>query len=95
LSDNIQSVVRQEVLDPRRSRGKLFGKPRIFNDLLSSQPLCFNLFAELRFDLALASRVVLGLTQGRFREVTEISFEHSPSRSDPLLGGSLGLRRLP
>ena len=45
MTEHVHRVVRQEVLDPRRSKGKLFAKPRIFNDLLSSQPLCFNLFA--------------------------------------------------
>jgi len=83
LTDNIRSVVEWEVLDPRRSRGKLFGKPRIFNDLLSSQPLCFNLFGELCFDLPSASRLVSELTEGRFREVKELKFEYSPGCGDP------------
>jgi len=83
LTENIRAVVRDEVLDPLRDRGKLFGGSRIFNNLLSSQPLCFNLFAELRFDLGSASRLVAEMTRGRFCEVTAIAFEHSPSRSDP------------
>ena len=53
LSDTIKCVVGDEVMDPVKSKGKLYGKPRIFNDLLSSQPLCFNLFAELQRDLPL------------------------------------------
>ena len=57
LTDTIRDVVRREVLDPERSAGKLYGRPRIFNDLLSSQPLCFNLFGELQQDLDLATRV--------------------------------------
>jgi hypothetical protein len=80
LTDTIRDVVRAEVLDPQRSRGKLFSRPRIFNDLLSSQPLCFNLFAELQQDLPLATSVFQTLTAGRVREVTAISFEHSPGR---------------
>ena len=47
LTPKIRQVVRHEVLGPARSRGKVYGKPRIFNHLLSSQPLCFNLFADL------------------------------------------------
>ncbi len=78
-----REVVRSEVCDPKLSKGKLYGKPRIFNDLLSSQPLCFNLFAGLRLDLALASRLVRGLTAGRFCEVQAIGFEYSPGRRDP------------
>lgn len=83
LTDRIREVVRCEVCDPTASRGKLFAKPRIFNDLLSSQPLCFNLFAELRLDLSSASHLVSEFTGGRFREVRSISFEHSPGRGDP------------
>jgi hypothetical protein len=58
LTENIRDVVRSEVLDPVKSKGKLYGKPRIFNDLLSSQPLCFNLFGELSQDLQLATSIM-------------------------------------
>ena len=56
ISDVTKDVVCTEVSTPK-ANGKLFSKPRIFNDLLSSQPLCFNLFAELQKDLSLASKV--------------------------------------
>lgn len=82
LTGNIRQVVRQEVLDPIRSEGKLYGRPRIFDDLLSSQPLCFNLFGELRYKLPLASIVFEDLTAGRVRQVTYIEFEYSPGRGD-------------
>ncbi len=87
MTERTRAVVRQEVCDPLRSAGKLYGKPRIFNDLLSSQPLCFNLFAELRFDLRLASAVIADLTGGRFTKVRTIQFEHSPGRGDPRYTG--------
>jgi len=82
LTEPVRDVVRAEVCDPVASAGKLYGKPRIFNDLLSSQPLCFNLFGELTYDFHLASAVVSNLSDGRFTEVTSIAFEHSPGRSD-------------
>lgn len=82
LTDTIRAVVRHEVIDSSRSAGKLYARPRIFNDLLSSQPLCFNLFAELQQDLDLASAVFRKLTAGRSAEVTDIDFEHSPGRGD-------------
>ena len=82
ITDRVRHVVESEVCDPARSAGKLFAKPRIFNDLLSSQPLCFNLFGELTADLDLASKAVRRLTDGRFAEVTSIDFEHSPGRAD-------------
>lgn len=83
LTEEIRGVVRAEVLDPARSAGKLYGKPRIFNDLLSSQPLCFNLFGPLQRDLGLASQLVAALTGGRFTAVRAVDFERSPGRGDP------------
>ena len=83
LTEVIRDVVNKEVRDEKASAGKLFGKPRIFNDLLSSQPLCFNLFGELTCDLSLASAVVNSMTDGRFTAVTKIDFEWSPGRRDP------------
>ena len=82
LTEAIRDVVRCEVLDPQQSKGKLYGQPRIFNDLLSSQPLCFNLFGELQQDLELASRVFQRMTAGRVNTVTAIGFEVSPGRGD-------------
>jgi hypothetical protein len=82
LTDGIREVVRSEVLGARRGDGKLFGEPRIFDDLLSSQPLCFNLFGELKRDLALASRAMHRLLPDRIKNVQRIEFEHSPGRRD-------------
>ena len=83
LTENIRGVIRSEVLDPAKSRGKLYSKPRIFNDLLSSQPMCFNLFGELQKNLPLASAVFRQLSNGRLDSVTAIEFEWSPGKSDP------------
>ena len=83
LTDPVREVVRAEVIEVDDGEGKLYGKPRIFNDLLSSQPLCFNLFGELTCDLSLASAVMNSMTGGRFTEVTKIDFEWSPGRRDP------------
>lgn len=87
LTDTIRDTVRTEVLDPVRSQGKLFARPRIFDDLLSSQPMCFNLFAELKANLSLATAVFRDITVGRVCEVTAIEFEHSPGRGDPRYTG--------
>lgn len=87
LNDAIRNVVLREVLEPTRRADKLYGEPRIFNDLLSSQPMVFNLFGELRLGLALAGRVFSALTNGRVQRVTAIEFEHSPGRGDPRYTG--------
>tara|TARA_B100000745_G_scaffold283496_1_gene217585 strand:+ start:90 stop:854 length:765 start_codon:yes stop_codon:yes gene_type:complete len=87
LTENIRDVVRSEVLDPVKSKGKLYGKPRIFNDLLSSQPLCFNLFGELSQDLQLVTSIMQNLTAGKVETVTRIEFEWSPGQGDPIYTG--------
>ena len=82
LTPTIRQVVREEVEDPARSKGKLYGRPRIYDNLLSSQPLCFNLFGELTRDLDLATSALSDMTDGRIHRVTAIDFEYSPGRGD-------------
>ena len=82
LTPTIREVVRREVKGPK-SRGKSFQPPRIYNHLLSSQPLCFNLFGELAEDLDLASQVLNDMSKGRVSRVTTIEFEWSPGRDNP------------
>lgn len=82
LTPTIRDVVRREVIEAPPGHGALFGRPRIFNDLLSSQPLCFNLFGELSEDLELATRVFRRLLPGRVHQVEEVAFERSPGRGD-------------
>lgn len=82
LTETIRACVRREVVDARPAEGKLFAPPRIFDDLLSSQPLCFNLFAELQANLDLATEIFRSLLPDRVDMVTAIRFEHSPGRGD-------------
>jgi hypothetical protein len=82
LTDNIRSIVRNEIENEGPRYKKLYGQPRIYSDLLSSQPLCFNLFAELKYDFGLATKVFNTLTTGRVNVVTGIEFEYSPGRRD-------------
>ena len=78
LTPTIREVVRREVEGPK-SQGKLFDKKqKIYNHLLSSQPLCFNLFGELAEDLDLASQVLSDMSEGRVAQVTAIEFEWAP-----------------
>lgn len=80
-------MVREEVLDKKKSKGKMYATPRIFDDLLSSQPLCFNLFGELRCNLNLATSVFAELLPGRVGDVTGLEFEYSPGRREPKYTG--------
>ncbi|MCP1557930.1 UNVERIFIED_ORG: hypothetical protein M2438_002014 [Methylobacterium sp. SuP10 SLI 274] len=66
-----------------REPGAAYDVDRLRTNLLSSQPLAFNLFGPLARDLALATRFVAELMPGTLTLVTDILFEHSPGRCDP------------
>ena len=65
-----------------REPGAAYDVDRLKTNLLSSQPLAFNLFGPLARDLALATRFVAELLPGTLTSVTDILFEHSPGRGD-------------
>lgn len=81
LTENIKALVTQEVANAKKVRG-LIGEPRIWNNLLSSQPLCFNLFGELYFDLGLATRFFNRFFPNKVEKVTAVKFEYSPGRGN-------------
>ena len=82
LTDNIKRAVRSETASVRQGSGQLVEEERLYANLLSSQPLCFNLFGELQADLSLATSVFRELWPERIVAVTAIRFEHSPGRGD-------------
>ncbi|MCU0672870.1 MAG: hypothetical protein MUE69_08790 [Myxococcota bacterium] len=65
-----------------KQRGAVMQPTRLFGNLLSSQPLCFNLFGELAADLDLAARVLRRLGRSDVAKVIAIRFEWSPGRGD-------------
>lgn len=86
LTPAIGELVRREFLAnksrPSREQ-KVYEHPRLFDNLLSSQPLAFNLFGEFALDLARATDAARALWPGRVDTVTRIEFEWSPGRWDP------------
>lgn len=81
ITDNIRKLVVEEVRRARESGG-LIGEPRIWNNLLSSQPLCFNLFGELHYDLNLATQFFQKLFPNTIDKIIAIKFEYSPGRGN-------------
>lgn len=80
LTASIFELVKHEVAHAQQE-GKVISAPRIWNNLLSSQPLAFNLFGELKLDTSLASSLFKSLYPVLdIVTVTNISFEHSPGR---------------
>ena len=58
----------------------MFDQNRLFNNLLSSQPLCFNFFGKLKYDLKLATKL-LSKFYPNIKVVTGIYFEFVPNAS--------------
>jgi hypothetical protein len=79
LTDRIKTLVQYE-LYRKGILGKLIKEDRMWENLLSSQPLCFNLFGELHFDMKLATKFFNKLFPDKVETVTDILFEHSPGR---------------
>lgn len=79
LTPEIYDLVEDEV---KNHPEKLIKQPRIWNNLLSSQPLAFNLFGMLKLekDHVLATAVFRRLYPEKIKQVTGIEFEYSPQR---------------
>lgn len=83
LTRNIFDIVKHEVKN-KHIDGKVIKEPRIWNNLLSSQPLAFNLFGELKLNLELSTIVFKSLYPFReIKRITSIEFEYSPGRKNP------------
>ena len=82
LTDDTKQFVRDTLNGGNRQRGSLIDAGRMCANLLSSQPMAFNLFVPLQRDLELATTVFAALLPGRCGRVTEIGFEYSPGRGD-------------
>jgi hypothetical protein len=61
---------------------------RLFADLLSSMPLCFNLFGDLAGDEVAARRAVRAWWPDAPSGDVRVRFEHSPGRRDPAFLGN-------
>jgi len=58
---------------------------RLFHDMLSSQPMCFNLFGPLVKDHVLACRLLSALVPETVAEVTRVAIEWAPQPAEAYL----------
>ncbi|WP_052670535.1 PGN_0703 family putative restriction endonuclease [Draconibacterium sediminis] len=69
----------KETLEQRNNKSKgMINEKRLFNNLLSSQPLCFNFFGRLKYNLNMATKV-LQYFYPAIKNVTAIHFEFAPN----------------
>ncbi len=59
---------------------------RCLHNMLSSQPMCFNLLGPLVADLDLATRCMRALLPDEVDRVTEVRIEYAPAPADEYLG---------
>jgi len=68
-----------DTLTSRNNGSKgLIKEDRLYNNLLSSQPLCFNFFGRLKYNLPLATQVFQQFYP-EIKAVTDIHFEYAPN----------------
>lgn len=86
ITPDVAQLARREAA--YREPGALIDEERLFTNLLSSMPLCFNLFGPLKLDLDLATRFLSGLCP-KLGNITvrAILFEHAPARGNQSLTG--------
>ena len=77
LSDNIQRAVDVTIQERKLMGAGIIEEERLFNNLLSSQPLCFNFFGELKIDTDFALQV-LRCFYPELTRVHRVTFEFAP-----------------
>lgn len=66
-----------------REIGAVIEQERLWTNMLSSQPLCFNLFGWMKLDAEKANQFFRYLFPDYVASVKGIYFEHSPGRGNP------------
>lgn len=80
LTSKIAQLTKYETV--YRELGAMIEEERLWHNLLSSQPLCFNLFGDMKLDLSMATRFWSSRFPDHMAKVEAIFFEHSPGRGD-------------
>lgn len=85
LTPGIWSAVQQRML--HGEPGNLIEPGRLKRNMLSSQPMCFNLFLPQALSTRLATRIWRRILPHEVMEVVEVKVEHSPGRGNPQWSG--------
>ena len=81
LQPETARLVRRELAF--RERGALIDESRVWQNLLASTAMTYNIFGPLKLDLAAAGRVLNAILPAGIKTVTGLYFESSPGRGDP------------
>jgi len=80
LSENIRKAVDETIQERKIFGAGIIEEERLFNNLLSSQPLCFNFFGELKIDTVFALQVLRCFYPG-LTSVNRVIFEFAPDEN--------------
>ena len=89
LTPRIFEAVKRRLAEPRD--GETIEEFRLMRNMLSSQPMCFNLFGELSNDRDLATVLCRVLWGGHIARVTNVQFERAPLPKEEYLNESKGV----
>lgn len=78
LRSEAYQAVQEEIKKRKYEKGSgMIQEPRIWNNLLSSQPLCFNFWGPIKQNVELANKFLPYIIPG-YRELIDIRFEWAP-----------------
>ena len=80
LSEQILKSVLLTIEERKKAGSGIIEENRLYNNLLSSQPLCFNFFGELKTDNDLALKVLQQFWP-ELTEVRTVMFEYAPEEN--------------
>lgn len=80
LTSNVLEAVRQTIHERIETTSGIIAEDRLFNNLLSSQPLCFNFWGELKMDTDFALQVLKQFWP-EITEVHKVIFEYAPKEN--------------
>ncbi len=80
LSQKILEAVVQTKKERKPTSSGILEEDRLFNNLLSSQPLCFNFFGELKVDTEFALQILQQFWP-ELTQVKEVIFEFAPVKN--------------
>jgi hypothetical protein len=85
LHPQIASYVEQRIREVRKANGTL-DEDRLRRNMLSSMPLCFNLFGAFRAKRPAAARVLSAVLRLDIDTIDQVMVEHAPPASKAVLG---------
>jgi hypothetical protein len=79
INHDAVKAVKETLAERSQASGKgMISEDRLYNNLLSSQPLCFNFFGSLKYNLPLATELFKKYYP-QVKEITGIHFEFAPN----------------